>query len=125
MQWGGDVSGVADVLTTYLDLNEEIADQDWPWIAGLLRCFEISDKPVNLDLLWRTIEQSAVLPMYSVMRKIIIQLGPEGYPHLIRYWREGKSRSAKSEIISYFEVNAPRLGLRVDIVDKELVIRPA
>ena len=113
------------LVKDYLAAIEMITSDDWRWIAGALIMLERSDITIDVDLLWQVIAKGGDLPLGMTIRRILDQEGERCFPHVIRYWSEGTSRSARGGIIDWFERHAPRLGLIVDITNGALSVEEA
>lgn len=113
------------LIRKYLDSIDVITSDDWSWIATATMRLERMDVPIDLGLLWRVIAKGGDRPLGSTIARILDQEGERCFPDMVRYWSEGASWSARSGIIGWFERNAPRLGLIVDIGDGALRIQEA
>lgn len=109
----------------FLNTIDVISSEEWSWIFTAIILLEKMDVVIDVDLLWQVIAKGGDCPLGSTIERILDQEGERCFPLIERYWSEGSSRSARHGIIHWFERNAPRLGLIIDIENGALSIQRA
>jgi hypothetical protein len=99
---------------------DTITDNMWNSLARVCNLADKYDYDINIDVLWQIIEKAPNHPTYSMVDQIILVLGEESYPRLFKMFGERKYGSIRYALIRHFERIAPRDGLFVRVIDREL-----
>ncbi|MBN3777540.1 hypothetical protein G3O06_08250 [Burkholderia sp. Ac-20345] len=102
---------------SYLDGRDVIDHDDWSWLAGAIDVLWQKGFVVDVDRLWQILEKGQDLPMHSIVSMIVGKSGAGCYANLIDFVNRYPKSTAMHAVYFYFERNAEREGLKVQVLN--------